>query len=574
MSSWTMLGVAVCSVATAQSPCPPCDPDVAQYYDDGVSHYYQGDSAAGSLPCPPSAASELSPPSMVPSAESAPAFRPMPDLPTPPSDTSGATESIPPTADRAPADTSTTVDQAEPSDFNLAAGLASTGGGTASALAMADTPGMVGDFFGSGGTFVRVPLPFQFNGVTSTALAGGVNPPMGFDISSPINGSIDLTTIGVATTLGDGRVTYTLSEPLGSTDAPTALDLGVTDADFIGGSATSVAAGPVTGGESFDVQYAYETSLLIPGSASSSVGRMKLAENVSPIPRDRIFVNYSFFDNVPFFDGVSVHRFTPGFEKTLFDDVVSFELRTPMAVTVDSDLFQDNLNTNSVEFGDLFMSIKVLLHQSDDVAISAGLSFTAPTADDLLVSTGTGSADSIPLIEVENRSVHLLPFLGGLYVRGDYFFQGFLQFDMDAGNSPVSFNLNPFSGQSNLTMVDQISEVSLMYIDLQAGHWLYRNRSRSASWLTGLALVGELHINQTLEAQSAVREEVTIFEGQTTQFQFGEDADDVSVVNALVGLTMELQRHTTATVAYGTPLGNSADQQFDGELRLLLNRFF
>src|SRR5436190_13788331 len=59
----------------------------------------------------------------------------------------------------------------------------------------------------------------------------------------------------------------------------------------------------------------------------SSVGVMKFAENGSPIPRDRFFVNYSYFDDVNLIPGgMAVRRLTPGFEKTFFDGTTSFEL--------------------------------------------------------------------------------------------------------------------------------------------------------------------------------------------------------------------------------------------------------
>ncbi len=63
---------------------------------------------------------------------------------------------------------------------------------------------------------------------------------------------------------------------------------------------------------------------------------MKLSENTSPIPRDRVFVNYSYFDNVPLQQGgVDVNRFVPGFEKTFFNGITSVEVRAPMASTLD-----------------------------------------------------------------------------------------------------------------------------------------------------------------------------------------------------------------------------------------------
>ncbi|MEM6980760.1 MAG: hypothetical protein AAF539_13950 [Planctomycetota bacterium] len=583
------LGLGTFANLYGQQPCVPCDPDVAQYYN-----------ATPADPCPPApmgvpmAPMPSSPelPTEMPSTSDQPLrFRELPQIPTPgdvtaptipqtpaadaaagtgdPAPPSDAIAPAAPAAEAAPA----TSDFADTSDFDVSSALASNfGSGTASALALADTPNMIGDFFGSGGTLVRVPLPFEFQDVNPTLLGAGATPPLGFDVNN--NATIDLTTFGSAST-ATGSVVYQISEPLAPTDAPLPGDFGFEDVAFIGGEATRAGVGPVASTDEFDLIYVYETTLLVPGASSAAIGRMKLAENVSPIPRDRVFVNYSFFDNVPFLDGISVNRFTPGFEKAFLDGMFSFEFRTPMAVTADSDLFQNNLNVNNIEFGDLFMSLKALLYQTDNVAVSAGLSWTAPTADDLTINSGTGPTNSTELIRVENGSVHLLPFIGGLYVSDKNFFQGFLQFDFDAGDSPVSFNLDPFNTSTASTFADDFSETSLMYIDLQAGRWLYRNRSCSAGNVTGLAILSELHINQTLEESNAIRSDSLLSNTlSNSSFQVGEDLDSVTVVNAIFGLTMEYQRNTTTTVAYGTPIGNSADQQFDGEVRVLINRFF
>lgn len=574
------------SLASAQQPCDPCGPTGSAAAD--VSQYYP------SL-CPPTGM-PMPMPSTGPGGVPAPLqFRDLngpTNLGTPGSGDFGSgnfdsnspapqgtpsadgTTALTPPATTAPAPDFTGSGLADSTgNFDLGSSLARGGGAGASSFALADTPGMVGDFFGSGGTAITIPLTFGYDGVYGIPLGAGSNPPLGFDVNG--NSSIDITTLGSATTLNGGQVQYGLAEPINPTDADLPQDFGFNNATYVGGTATSQDPGPVSGGEPFDLLYAYETTLIVPGAASSSVGRMKLAENVSPIPRDRFFVNYSFFDNVPFFDGVSVHRFTPGFEKTFGDDLFSFEFRTPMAVTVNSDLFEDNLDLNNVEFGDIFMTFKALLYQTDNFALSAGLSWTAPTADDLTISTGRGPTDPNGdlLIRVENGSVHLLPFVGALYVSDKNFFQGFLQLDVDAGESAVSFNLDTLADETELTFADNLSETSLMYIDIQAGRWLYRDLSPNPGNVTGLAVISELHINQSLEASRAIRS-ASIIPGGDARYQVGQDLDNVSVINALVGATLQYKRHTNWTLAYGTPIGNSADQQFDGEVRVLMNRFF
>ena len=57
-----------------------------------------------------------------------------------------------------------------------------------------------------------------------------------------------------------------------------------------------------------------------------------------------------------------MNAFAPGFEKTFFDGSMSFELRAPMATTLDHNIYFDNTTRTSVgEFGDLGMVFKTLL---------------------------------------------------------------------------------------------------------------------------------------------------------------------------------------------------------------------
>ena len=110
----------------------------------------------------------------------------------------------------------------------------------------------------------------------------------------------------------------------------------------------------------------------------------------SPVTRDRAFFHYDYFDNVALGSGVNVSRFTPGFEKLIFDDLTSFELRAPFATTLDSDInINGSTSTSEVEFGDITLALKRVLAQGNDWVISAGLQFSLPSADDPLRRDGT-----------------------------------------------------------------------------------------------------------------------------------------------------------------------------------------
>ncbi len=128
-----------------------------------------------------------------------------------------------------------------------------------------------------------------------------------------------------------------------------------------------------------------------------------------------MFVNYSLFDNVPLVPGgVTVNRFSPGFEKTVLDGWASFEMRFPLASTLDSSFAVDGpAQTGRVQFGDLYMVGKYLVARTERAVLSAGLVLTVPTANDLQVFLSSGEQ----LVQVRNQTVHLMPFLGWLYAR-------------------------------------------------------------------------------------------------------------------------------------------------------------
>src|SRR5690606_19169299 len=110
-------------------------------------------------------------------------------------------------------------------------------------------------------------------------------------------------------------------------------------------------------------------TLVIPDPAAAPgavVGRQKIAENSSPIPRSRVFVNYSFFDATALApEGVDVSRVTPGFEYAFFGDSLSIEVRAPFASTLDSDVnFFGRTSTREVEFGNVTGWLKALMWES------------------------------------------------------------------------------------------------------------------------------------------------------------------------------------------------------------------
>lgn len=309
----------------------------------------------------------------------------------------------------------------------------------------------------------------------------------------------------------------------------------------------------------YDTENPFLIDVPSPGSGGVVVGRQKIADNGSPIPRDRVFLNYSYFDNVPLTaGGVNVNRFTPGVEKTFFDGNASFEARFPFATTLDTNILVDGLtNDDEVEFGNVVLYSKLLLFSSPTYALSTGLGVSLPTADDLTV----GFANGPRLVEIDNKSVHLLPFVGGVWVpNSDFFVHGFVQVDVDMNGNPVLVN----TFENGFRRAGRLDDVTLLYTDIGAGYWAYRANSPDAV-LSGIIPTVELHYTRSLEGAETI---------QSGPFTIGDFSDDIQVLNATIGTTLLLGDSSTLQFAYGTPIGNSADHVFDGEFRATFNWYF
>jgi len=271
-----------------------------------------------------------------------------------------------------------------------------------------------------------------------------------------------------------------------------------------------------------------------------NVGRLKLAENISPIPRDRVYVNYSSFQNVNILGGgVDVQRITPGFEKTFFDKTMSIEVRTPFADTISS-TYDTAAPHSSTEFGNMSLWLKSLIAQNRNGAISAGLGLTLPTANDYRATNGVD-------LRVENSSVHFLPFIGGIYTPDDrWFTQGYVQLDIDESGNDI------YSGGA---FTARARDNEYLFASVSTGYWVYKADCRRDT-IQGIAPIVEIHQNMTLDRGSA--------QGVSTERPGYE-----TLTNAVLGINTQLSKGKTLTLGYTTPI--SGNDQFDTEIRVLFN---
>lgn len=450
--------------------------------------------------------------------------------------------------------------------------FAQSGAGAASGPESA-APNMIGDFFGPVGGQSRILFPSYYVGGTLLTAVNYQGTPFTIPSSGTLNSATGSLVLSQSSYYNSQGKTINISAGSswqfsggGLTSANASEQASIqaafpnTIVVFSGGTAgtTGSAEGvysPIT--TSYKVTpYA---SLFIPDPGSGGVvGRTKIADDESPIPQDRLFFDYSFFDEVPLAaGGVNVHRFAPGFEKTFFDGIMSFEMKIPCAVTLDSTVVQDGgVDLSHGEFGDVALFLKALLFRGEKLWISGGLMVTVPTASD----TNVVLADGTPLVRVVNRSTHVAPFLGFLWTPNDSFFlQGFYQVDVEAGGCPVLVNLDGMGLQN----IGTLHDTTYQYVDLGLGSWLYRGQGRYGR-LTGWAWSAELHGSDSFSPSSPV---------VADNWQIG-DSNSFDSWDMTIGTHLEFKDRSVLTLAYVDPLGGGSSRQFNGEFRLMFNYYF
>src|SRR5262249_12667373 len=288
------------------------------------------------------------------------------------------------------------------------------------------------------------------------------------------------------------------------------------------------------------------------------VGLTKISDDNNPLPRDRVFFDYDYFNRVPLTSsGFNVHRFSPGFEKTFFDMRASIEVRFPFASTLNPDLTVGGDTSRDTEFGDLHITLKGLLYSSAVFNFAAGLGIDVPTADDTRVFLSDGTE----LVRIRNEAVILTPYFAYLWTPNDQlFFQNWFQFGFDANGNTVAVN----SDFTSLRNVGRLNNQSFMQIDAQIGYWAYRSPDNSR-WLTAVAPFLELHYNTSLEDADTIRTDG--FAIQNLDCHFDE-------LNMSVGVITQFGDNFTLALGAAFPLRDRPDRSFDYQLGLRANWFF
>lgn len=446
----------------------------------------------------------------------------------------------------------------------------------ASQSSFTSAPTIIGDFQGGGLAQFNATVTRDFSFFaqgTQGALptfdrvpGGGFNP----DI---------LSLSGTGQSVGGSAFTnqFGIAEPVPPTDANLAPG---PNFQFQGGTATFTGSGGSTipstadytnavNGDEWFVQYQYAAQiggfgigggLSGPRPAPSpgvSVRRVKISENFSPEIRNRFFTNFSFFNDT--FGGLGdISRYVIGLEQVLVDDLISVELRLPVAATYGSDQDLGLPEDRDIEIGNFTLISKFALWRTESLLVSAGLGIGTPTAQDTRLSIG-----GVDLLEVRNETVQIQPFMGALYRwNDDWSFQAYMQLDVAAGGDAVMVNGDFDDPTANrLEFAGDFKDSTLMHLDFSASKSLYRTSDREAR-LTNVLANAEVHYTSTLEDSSVV---------QSNNFTYTNLKNRFDIVNMTFGSHFVFKNGLVATPAIAVPLTEGLDKQFDFEAIVQLN---
>jgi hypothetical protein len=298
-----------------------------------------------------------------------------------------------------------------------------------------------------------------------------------------------------------------------------------------------------------------------------AVGRVKIAENNSPIPRDRFIFNYNFFNDVT---GIGdVNRYEFGYEHTFFNESSSVEVAIPFASTLDANQFAEAMvpsgtpfgagrGATDTRFGDLNITLKTILFEGDDCLIAGGLGMTFPTSGDSRVFDQFGEK----IIFLENESVHLLPYLAALHsYESGFYLQGFVQVDVDAGQMSVSGDPNDsIPPGSNLQHLGVLQDQTLLFVDFGVGYWLTDPNLGAPA----MAATAELHYATTLQ-------DADIVSSAFDEFELTSAINRFDILNLTLGVSILVNDSYTVRPAMVIPIAGGDDDQFDFEAMVQMN---
>jgi hypothetical protein len=271
-----------------------------------------------------------------------------------------------------------------------------------------------------------------------------------------------------------------------------------------------------------------------------AVRGLKIAENQSPRPQDRLFFTFDYFNNVngPLNErlganvrNILVYRYIFGYEQTFDNGNGSIGVRLPLDQLTSTPTTPGRFKQvggTSTALDDMDIYAKYILKQNPKTGslISAGLAIT-PT-------TGGGSFAGARYIQYINTTL-FQPFIGYIWNPGKFYIQGFSAFE---------FPVNP-------------SQVTMMYNDVGMGYFLLRSDDPTR-FLTAVVPTFEVHVNSPLNHHN--------FDNPNAI------AGTPASVNLTYGVSFEIGHNSLFTFGFVNPV--TGPRPFDYEVLALFNYRF
>ncbi len=291
---------------------------------------------------------------------------------------------------------------------------------------------------------------------------------------------------------------------------------------------------------------------------------LKLSENNNVFPHDRIFLNYSYFNNVAVGDiGIlDVNRYVFGAEKTFHEGLTSLEIRFPFANTIASDAYYNAFPQMDTEFGNISLIYKRILRQNEYAALSAGMGLGLPTADDARVFLNPRTQT----LHVDNEAVHLVPFVAVANRPANrLFWQSFVMLDVPANGNPIYGDPYLRRAGNALPRLGTLTDQPVLFADTAVGYWIYQ--SENATMLRGVVPTLELHYSSSTTDSDTITDPASGATISSTNNRF-------DYLNMTLGMHFMFARGGNITPAFVLPLREGSDRAFDYEVQTQVNFAF
>lgn len=313
----------------------------------------------------------------------------------------------------------------------------------------------------------------------------------------------------------------------------------------------------------------------------------KIAENNSPVPRDRVYFAYNHFHGAysydpdltapnPAFDPMDplspatltssprllddVNRFTLGLEKTFFSDDISLELRLPLMTqagfssqsltTPGTNVFESGSDDPT---GDLAINYKQILYtaygRESSFLFSWGLGLTLPT--------GEGNTTKIfdTYLHIDDSAIHFNPYLALLLNKQRFFMQAFFQLDITNDDIRIREGTN---GE-----VANYRAPHRSHIDVGMGYWIFQDRTRA--FFQGVAPMLEFHYTGQINQTEAVSIPL-VGTNALGQLNLNTPESSRDIYNLTTGLNFQLTDWANCRVAGVVPFTTAPNREFDSEI--------